>query len=258
MNDATTSTMPVLGEREHQELEGAVALALELAAAGGATAAAADASLGLGLSVEVRMGELETVEHHRDRNLVIVAHIGERRGRAATTDLSRPAIEETARAALEIARHTEPDPCAGLPDPELLAWDPPALDLFHPWPLETGEAVELALRCEAAALGADPRIRNSDGATITTGQAVHCLGNSHGLLVSASGTRHSLSCTPVAEDASGMQRDFWFSLERVPSALEPPEEIGRRAAERAVARLGGRRLATTTVPVVFENRVATS
>ncbi len=258
MNELDTTGMRMLDERDRQTLEQAVTRALDLAADGAATAAAVDASLGLGLSVEVRMGELETVEHHRDRTLGVTVWLGERSGSAATTDLAEVAIGETVRAALEIARHTEPDPCAGLPERERLAWDPPVLDLFHPWSIEPQEAAELALSCEAAALGADPRIRNSDGATLATGQSLHCLGNSHGLLVCSSATRHSLSCTPVAEDTSGMQRDFWYSLGRVPRELEAPETIGRRAAERALARLGGRRLGTLRVPVLFENRVAPS
>src|SRR5690606_31693440 len=134
----------------------------------GATDAAAEVSESQGLAVTVRRGALETVEQTRDRSLDITLYVGQRRGSASTSDFSDQAVRDTVQAAYHIARHTAEDPCAGLPDAELLATDAPDLKLYHPWGISAEAATELALEAEHAAMALDKRIANSDGASVSS------------------------------------------------------------------------------------------
>jgi len=219
-----------------------------------------EVSEGYGLSVTVRKGKPETVEHNRDRSLGVSIYLGERprvrRGHASTSDFSRAALEQTVDAALAIARHTAEDESAGLPEPDTLAREQPDLDLFHPWAIETEDAIELARRCEAAALGVSKKIRNSEGATVSAQHTQFVLANSLGFMGGYPGSRHWLSCAVIAEEKGLMQRDDWYSAARVPSKIADPERLGRYAGERAVARLGARKIATCQAPVLFEAPVA--
>jgi PmbA protein len=222
----------------------------------GASAAEAGVSSDQGLSVTVRLGEVETVEHTRDNGLGVTVYFGQHKGSASTSDLSPQAIRETVRAACNIARYTSEDPYAGLADPELMAREIPPLDLHHPWQVSAGEAVEHARACEDAARAHDARISNSEGATLDTHQGVFVYGNSHGFLGGYPTSRHSLSCAVIGEDGAGMQRDYWYTTARAAGDLDAPEAVGRRAAERTVARLGARRLGTRQAPVLFRSDVA--
>lgn len=222
----------------------------------GASAAEVSVSEDVGLSVTARKGELETVEFNQDRGFGITVYYGKRRGSASTSDSSGGAIEQTVEAARNIARHTEEDPWSGLADAELMPEVLPELDLYHPWSLDPAAAEKLALSCEAAGLGYDKRVVNSDGAQVGTQQSCRVYGNSHGFIGSYLGTRHSVSCMFIAEDASGMQRDFWYTMSRNPAELEDVEEVGREAARRATARLSPRKTATGSFPVVFSPQMA--
>ncbi len=225
----------------------------------GASDAAAEVSEGVGLSVSVRMGETETVERNRDKSLGITVYSGQRRGNASTSDFSRAALEQTVRAAWDIARFTAEDPAAGLPDAEDSASDAEArrdLDLFHPWAIDAAAAREIALRCEAAALATDARIANSDGCGVSV-QASHFMaGNSHGFRGGYASSRHSLSVAPIAGKGGKMQRDAWYSSMRDPADLASPEAVGRYAAERTLARLNSRKIKTCEAPVLFESTLA--
>ncbi len=222
----------------------------------GADAADAAVSSSAGLSVTVRLGEVETIEHHRDQGLGVTVYFGNRKGSASTTDLSPAALKETVARACTIARNASEDPCAGLADPERLARDWADLDLHHPWELTPEQAIEIARRCEAAALEFDERITNSEGATLTTAEGSFVYGNTHGFMGGYPTTRHSLSCVVTGQAGDEMQRDWWYDTRRAAEELAPAEEIGRRAAERAVARLGARKLRTCEVPVIFRAEVA--
>jgi len=225
----------------------------------GASAAEAGVSSDRGLSVTVRLGEVETIEHTRDNGLGVTVYFGQHKGSASTSDLSPQAIRDTVRAACNIARYTSEDPYAGLADPELMAREIPPLDLHHPWPVSARDAVTHALACEDAARAHDPRITNSEGSTLDTHDGVFVYGNTHGFLGGYPTSRHSLSCAVVGEDsAGGMQRDYWYTTARAPGDLESPEQVGRRAAQRTVARLGARRLSTREAPVVLRSEVAVS
>lgn len=240
------------------ELAALCAQALDLAHGGGATAAEADLSESLGQSVNVRLGEIEQIEFQQDKSLDITVYVGQRKGRASTADFSDNALRDTVQAALAIARYTAEDDCAGLADAGLMATEFGEPDAYHEWDLPADEAAALARDCEAAALGFDPRIENSEGAEIHTGHYQYVYGNSHGFLHHAKGTRHSISCSVVATDKSGMQQDYWYDLARSRNDLDTPHNIGRTAAARTVARLGGRSVPTGSYSVVFDTTVAGS
>jgi PmbA protein len=207
------------------------AAVLARAQRGGASGSECEVSEAYGQTVTVRMGKTDTIEHNRDRSVGVTVYLGERprvkRGHASTSDLSAAALEQTVDAALAIARHTAEDDCAGLPDAELLAREAPDLDLYHPWPLSTEEAIALAQRCERAAFDTAPVIRNSEGATVSTQQSQFVLANSLGFTGGYAGSRHYLSCAVIAEEKGLMQRDDWYSASRVPEAIAEPRARGR-------------------------------
>jgi len=208
--------------------------------------------------VNVRMGEVETVERTRDRGVSVTVYFGSRKGSANTADLAPSSVEATIDQACAIARYTEPDPCAGLADPALLAREFPDLDLWHPWALEPERAIEIGVACERAGRDLDPRLRNSDGASVNTGQSLSVYANSHGFLGRERATSHSVSCALVAEDEGGMQRDYWYDSSCDAAALADALEIGRRAGQRALRRLGARPVSTRDCPVLFVPEVARS
>ena len=244
-------------QEELRELARAV---LARAQRAGASGCDCDVSEGHGLTVTVRKGKPDVVEHNRDRSVGVSVYFGERpkirRGHASTSDLSLAALEQTVDAAAAIARHTAEDDCAGLPEPKLLARKVPDLDLYHPWPLTTEDAIELTRRCEAAAFAVSKKISNSEGATVSAQHSQFVLANSLGFMGGHQGSRHYLSCSVIAEDRGLMQRDDWFSASRVPAKLADPIALGRYAGQRALARLGARKIATCSAPVLFEAPVA--
>src|SRR5206468_10041957 len=163
---------------------------LGTAKAGGATAAEADVSQAIGLSVTVRKGEVETVAYNRDKGIAVTAFIGKRRGHASTADFADDSIRATVDKAIAIARFTADDPFAGLADPARLASDPPDLDLYHRWPLSVDQALELGRAAEAAAFAVDPRLTNSEGATVSRGEAECVYVNSNGVRRGYKSSRH--------------------------------------------------------------------
>jgi PmbA protein len=165
-------------------------------------------------------------------------------------------VRDTVAKASTIARYTAEDACAGLADPEELAKDIPDLQLDHPWSLTPDEAVSLARSCEAAGLAVDKRLTNSEGASVSTQRDVRVYGNSHGFLEGFSSTSHSLSCVLLAQQGEDMQRDYWFASARDANDLQSHEEIGRKAAERVLRRLGGRRISTRKASILFAPELA--
>lgn len=254
---ASTSSLPDTEQAQLEHLQSLVADCLTEARAQGATATEAGVSLETGLSVTARLGEVETVEHHRSRGLGLTVYIGQRKGSASTSDLSPAAMRETVAAAVRIARHAAEDPCAGLPDAAWLATEFPDLDLFHPWRIEPETAIDLAVTCENAARQ-HPDIANSEGASLNTFQGLRVMGNSLGFLHGYASTRHSLSVSVIGERDDQMQRDDWWTVARDPGDLQAPDEVGRIAAERAVRRLGARGLGTRQCPVIFAAEIASS
>jgi len=239
-------------------LREAVGIALEDAKKCGASASEAAASLSQGLSVTVRMDDIETVEHTRDRGLAVTVFFGERTGSASTSDYSAASVQQTVQAACNIARFTEEDSCHGLADPDRLASEFPDLDLYHPWYLSVDEGKEIALVCEQAALAYDKKIENSEGAVVDSHQGCEVYGNSHGFSGENRKTRHGISCSVIGKTNGSMQRDYWYSASRKREDLEDASEIGRIAGARTVRRLGARKLNTCQVPILFEAPVASS
>jgi PmbA protein len=238
------------------ELKSIVSESLQLARKLGASQAEADVSLQKGLTTTVRLGEVETVEYQRDRGMGITVYFGKRKGSASTADLSPRAVAETVEKACDIARYTAEDECSGLADPEELARDIPDLDLDHPWDLPPEQAVETARECEAAGRKVDSRITNSEGASVSSHRGVRVYGNSHGFLEGFPSTSHSVSCVLLAQTGDDMQLDYWYASSRDARELESSESIGRKAGERAVARLGARKIGTQKARVLYAPEVA--
>ncbi|MBI4740655.1 MAG: metalloprotease PmbA [Betaproteobacteria bacterium] len=226
----------------------------------GASACEVDVSEGFGQSVTVRCGEIETIEHNRDKGIGVTVYLGQQKGHASTSDFSATALRETVEAARNIARFTAPDPCAGLPDAGLLAGSGADidLDLYHPWLIPVDGAIELARRCEAAAFGVSPQVTNSEGATVSVQEGQFVSANSLGFMGGFPTSRHYLSCSVIAGKNDKMQRDDWYSTSRDARNLASPEDIGDYAARRALSRLGARKIKTCEVPVLFEAPLAAS
>ncbi len=239
-----------------EQLEMLVAKILNEARAQGASQASAGVSVDEGLSATVRLGEVETIEYQRDRGLGVTVYFGQRKGAASTADLGDAALRDTVAKACSIARYTAEDPCAGLADAERMASDIPDLDLCGPWEIGPEQAIEVALECEDAARAYDPRITNSEGASVTRHQALRVYGNSHGFLGGYPTTSHSIGCAVLGSEGDSMQRDYWYTAARFPDALDAAAAVGRTAARRTVARLGATRLTTREAPVIFPAELA--
>ena len=222
----------------------------------GASDAAVQVAENQGLSVAVRHQDVETVEQTRDRSLSVTVFSGNKRGSASTSDFSTKALEETVAAAWHIARYTAEDPLAGLPDDEDIARSYPDLALYTPWQIDAAAAARLAFRAERAAVQYSPLITNSEGASVDTNVGHFVMANSRGFLGGYPFSRYSISASPIATDASGMQRDYWYSVARKPRLLDTPENIGRISAQRTISRLGARRIKTGKYPVLFDATLA--
>ena len=239
-----------------EDLESIIERALEEARVRGASQAEAAVSQDTGLSVGVRLGEVETLEHQRDRSMGITVYFGQRKGSASTADFSLDAVRATVAKACSIARFTAEDACSGLADAALMTLAPLSLDLSHPWHVTADRAIEIAKSCEAAALQFDSRINNSEGASLSTHQGLHVYGNTHGFVGGYPTTSHTLSCVVLAGTGEDMQRDYWYSSSRDWHELEQAEAIGRESARRTIARLGPRKLSTRRAAVLFVPEIA--
>jgi len=229
----------------------------------GASQAEVSCSEEHGLNVNVRMGAVETVESTSDRGIAVTVYFGQRKGSASTADLREESLDSTVEQACAIARFTEDDPAAGLADAELMAPLPadgrfPDFDAWHPWALDADHAIDLALACETAGRDSDPRIENSDGASVGSSASLGVYANSHGFVGRDRSTQHTIGCALIAGRGEDMQRDGWYTTALAVEDLESPGAVGRRAAERAASRLQPRSLATAEIPVVFSAEMARS
>jgi PmbA protein len=238
------------------DLESIIEHALQEARSRGATQAEAAVSQDTGLSVGVRLGEVETLEHQRDRSMGITVYFGQRKGSASTADFSLEAVGATVAKACSIARFTAEDASSGLAEAALMERAPPDLDLSHPWNVAADRAIEIAKSCESAALRFDSRINNSEGASVSTHQGLHVYGNTHGFVGGYPTTSHTLSCVVLAGTGEDMQRDYWYSSSRDWHELQDPEAVGRESARRTIARLEPRKISTRRAPVLFVPELA--
>ncbi|WJV54259.1 metalloprotease PmbA [Pectobacteriaceae bacterium CE90] len=241
---------------QRKTLEQAVAQALELACVG-SDAAEVAVTKTTGIGVSTRYGEVENVEFNSDGALGITVYYQQRKGSASSTDLSLDAIARTVKAALDIARYTSVDPCTGPADKDLLAFDAPDLDLFHPAELDAERGIELAARAEQVALKADKRITNTEGGSFNSHYGIKVFGNSHGMLQSYCSSRHSMSSCVIAEHNGDMERDYAYTIGRSLDDLKTPEWVGEECARRTLARLDPHKLPTMEAPVMFAAEVAT-
>ncbi|HEU4773427.1 MAG TPA: metalloprotease PmbA [Lysobacter sp.] len=260
MNAITPASAPAHADSDaHLDMLAALsARLLDRARAQGADQAEVSCSEDTGLNVNVRMGEVETVESTRDRGIAVTVYFNGRKGSASTADLREDSLVATVEQACAIARYTEHDPAAGLADAELMATDLREFDSWHPWGISADQAIDLALACEQAGREFDPRLENSDGASVGSGSSLSVYANSHGFVGRERSTQHSLGCALIAGRGEDMQRDGWYSIALAADGLDSPAAIGRKAAERAVSRLAPRQIPTGEYPVLFSAEIARS
>ncbi|MCK9064618.1 metalloprotease PmbA [Haemophilus influenzae] len=254
MKTAENST--ALLKAQEQELRQAVSFAVELATKAGASAEVAVTKVS-GLSVSARLQEIENVEFTNDGALGISVYMGQQKGNASTSDLSESAIKNAVEAALAIAKYTSPDDCTGLADKDLMAFDAPDLELYHAADVNVDKATELALQAEKAALEADKRIINSNGASFNSHTGVKVYGNSYGMLQSYLSSRYSLSCSVIGGVEDALENDYEYTISREFDKLQSPIWVGENCAKKVVSRLNPQKLSTREVPVIFLNDVAT-
>lgn len=254
MKTAENST--ALLKAQEQELRQAVSFAVELATKAGASAEVAVTKVS-GLSVSARLQEIENVEFTNDGALGISVYMGQQKGNASTSDLSESAIKNAVEAALAIAKYTSPDDCTGLADKDLMAFNAPDLELYHAADVDVDKATELALQAEQAALQADKRIINSNGASFNSHTGVKVYGNSHGMLQSYLSSRYSLSCSVIGGVEDALENDYEYAISREFDKLQSPIWVGENCAKKVVSRLNPQKLSTREVPVIFLNDVAT-
>ena len=243
-------------EQERTELTGLIQQILDEAKRQGATAAEADIGTGAGLTVTTRLGEVEKIEHERDKGLGMTVFFGHQKGSASSSDFNETAIKETVTAACNIARFASEDPYADLPDADLMATEVPELDLYHPWEISPEDAIKLAVDCEAIAKAEDKRINNSDGTSVSTYAGNHFYGSTNGFIDGWHWSSHTIDCTVIAETKSGMQRDGWYSKARNRDDLQSIHDIAKEAAKRTTQRLDAKKLSTRSCPVIFEAPIA--
>lgn len=236
---------------EREQLEALVRAALEEAGKRGVDQAEVAASSDTGLAATARLGDVENLEYTNDRGVWITVYKDLRKGSASTSDTRPEAIREAVAKACSFAELTARDEYAGLADADLMCARVRDLDLDHPWKIEAADAIDMAIACEAAGLAVDDRINNSEGATVSTNRGVRAYGNSHGFVGSYAKSSHSISCVVLAGEHGEMQRDYYYSASRDAADLEDFAHIGQTAGERAVHRLGARKIKTTKAPVLF-------
>jgi len=247
----------------NQEMLETSELVLKLSKKYGASNAELSLNRGAGLSVEVHKGQVDKLEYNRDQGLSLTVYIGQHQGSATTGDLSPQAIEDTVKAACNIAKYTGEDKYTGLADAELMLADSANnddLDLYHPWDISAEQAIEIAIECETAALGFDKRIINSDGASISSYSGIGMIANTNGFTGIMPSSRHSLSCSVIGQEPNSedMQRDYWYSTSRLHDQLDSAESVGIKSAERTLARLGGKQISTRKANIMYSPEMARS
>ncbi|MBT3826400.1 MAG: metalloprotease PmbA [Nitrosomonadales bacterium] len=228
------------------------------ARAKGASESDVEIDIDSGTSVSVRMKKLESVSLNNDKSLSITVYFGKKRGVATTSDFSKDAITSCIEAACDIAKFTGEDKAFGLASSALFPKKKIELDLYHPFEESQDSMITKALTAEKAALGFDKRVSNSEGANFSTSNNLFVQANSNGFIGGFPSSRHIISCSVIAKDNSGMQRDYSYSNARKISNLKALKEVGEDSAKRALMRLMPKPIKTGRYPVIFESRVATS
>jgi len=225
-------------DQELSDLAESAQAAIDHARSLGADSSEVSASLHYGLDVNVRMGEVETLEHSRDRGFGVSVYIDNSKGHASSGDLRPESIRACVEKAIDIARFTQADRCNGLAPTERLASSFPDLDLWHPQPLNADATIERALACASAGFG------------------LNVYANSNNFVGRRDGTHYGQSCVLIAGEGDSMQRDYWYDSRRAIYDLESAEQTGHEAARRTARRLGARKIATCEVSILFTPEVA--
>jgi PmbA protein len=215
---------------------------------------------GRNLSVQVRLSAVDRLTKAREKRLGLRVFFGKRSASTSTSDFSSASLDRLVSDTCALAQAVVEDPVSGLPEGGVYATDLPNLDLYDATELGTDEHIALAKRAEAAALGADPRLSNSEGSDFNSSDGHILLANSHGFVGDYRSSSFSMSVSPVATDPAtgGMQRDSWYAIQRAYARLDSPESVGREAARRTLRRLGARKVSTCKAPVIFDQEMAGS
>ena len=239
-------------------LNKAAKYAIDYAKANGMDQSEVSLHQGTGVSVTARQQELETVEKHNDAQLIVSVYKNKKTGSASSADMTEQGIRSTVDAAMSIARYTGADECFGLADAELMASQEKDLDLHHAWQADEAQMLDIAMRCEQAAMDSSSLITNSEGASVNSYSGLAVYANSHGFLSENLASQHSISCSVIGSNSDGMQRDYWYDSNRNASKLDSAEEIGEVAARRTIARLGAQQIASCQANVMFDSAMAKS
>ena len=208
-----------------------------------------------GVSTAVRLGKVETLQYHLDKNFAINVFFGKKKGHASSVDVGKDSLDKTIESACLIARYTQEDPFNGLAPKELMAHNAPDLDLYHPWDLDAQHSIDIATICEEVALAQD-EIDNSEGAEVSSFQGESLYANSNGLISTENGTSHSLNCALIAKRDNEMQTAYEYTTALDANDLETPQQIGEKAAKLAQQKLGARSLVSQKCPVIFTSRLS--
>ena len=208
-----------------------------------------------GVSTSVRLGEVETLQYHLDKSFEINVYMGQKKGHASSVDLSKDSLNKTIESACLIAKYTQEDPFSGLAPKDLMAFDAPDLDLYHPWDLDAQHSIDLAKACEEIALEQN-EIDNSEGAEVSSFQGEGLYANSNGLIATQSSTRHSLNCSLIAKRDDDMQTAYEYTTALDSNDMESPQQVGKKAALLAQQKLGARSLPSQKCPVIFTSRLS--
>ena len=208
-----------------------------------------------GVSTVVRLGEVETLQYHLDKSFDVNVFFGKKKGHASSVDVSAESLEKTIESACLIAKYTQEDPFNGLAPKELMAFERPDLDIYHPWELNARQSIDIAKACEEVAL-AQKEIDNSEGAEVSSFQGEGLYANSNDLIASENSTRHSLHCSLIAKRGNDMQTAYEYTTALDANDLEIPETVGKKVAELAQQKLGARSLEPQKCPVIFTPRLS--
>jgi len=255
------TTLETCNTKVETDLKEVAAGVVRRAIAWGATAAEAVVREGDEFSTVVRLGEVETLKESGSKSVGVRVFFGKRAASTYSSDFSAAALERMVKSALELAKVTSEDPYGGIPEASQLGSLTGDLDLYHEdvYSLPGPARIEYARAAEKAALDFDPRIKNSEGGSFDAATGHKVLANSHGFVGEYRRSYCSVAAVPIAQSENGaMQRDYWFSVARTLSRLEPAEKVGKIAAQRTIRRLGARKVKTAQVPIVFDPMVANS
>ncbi|WP_072666533.1 metalloprotease PmbA [Candidatus Erwinia haradaeae] len=210
-----------------------------------------------GISIRTNYGSIENITFNNDSAFYVTIYHNHCMGTVSSTDLHPEAIQQAVRSAFNIAQYTSQDLYRGLADRELLAFNSPDLDLYHPTALDTDHFINLASRAEMAALQLDQRIINTEGGHFDSRIGIKVFGNTHDMVQSYCSSWYSLASYVIAEQNGSMEQDCAYTVSREIEDLKLPEDIGKECALRTLSRLAPRRLSTIKSPVIFSSEVAT-